>query len=116
MNRDFRQWLRGIWTSFCRWWKRLTQPNRKTARGNIFFTPIKLWSPKQPNNSVGLWEGCHPEMQISNVIGVEQFRNAPFLPIDNLMSQVQWRMPKSSRKATAGDVTIGSIKSDIQWD
>lgn len=116
MNNNFRLWLQGIWSSFWRWWKRTTQPKRRNSTGNILFTPIRLWSAQKPTNSVGLWAGCHPEESISPLLGVDQYRNAQFLPIENLMSQVQWRLPKATRKSASSDVTIGSIKSEIQWD
>jgi hypothetical protein len=116
MNIDLGIWLQRIWSSFCRWWKRTTQPRRKNSSSNILFTPIKLWSTKKPTNSVGLWAGSHPEEFISPLLGVEQLRNAQFLPIENLMSQVQWKLPKTVRKSASSDVTIGSIKSEIQWD
>ncbi len=107
------QWLKGIWTSFVRWCKRTVNPRKKT---NILFTPIRLWSRRTVTNSVGLWQDCHPDVKIKTVIGIENLRNAEFLPIEHLMSQVHWKLPKASRASVTNEVTIGSVKSEIQWD
>jgi hypothetical protein len=53
---------------------------------------------------------------ICALAGVEQFRNAESLTVANLMENVQWRVPKSTKKTSSSSSSVSSVQKEINWD
>jgi hypothetical protein len=97
----FWQWLKGIWSSFSRFVKRITNPNQGRRPSSL-----NLDNSNSPQTS------AHPA-HISPLVGISQFRNAESLTVGELMAKVQWRVPPTK---TASSASVGSVKDEINWD
>lgn len=95
----FWQWLKGIWSSFSRFIRRVINPNqgRRPSSAN------------SPNYSSSQVRNAH----ISPLVGISQFRNAESLTVGELMAKVQWRVPPTK---AASSNSVGSVKDQINWD
>lgn len=69
-------WLRGVWTSFCRFLHRLLRPNR-----------LKY---KDRQTQV------HSSLDVP-ITGISQIDGYAHLTVSGLLSKVQWRVSKPSR-------------------
>jgi hypothetical protein len=75
----FLSWLRGVWGKLGRMVRRLFYPNRGRRAQMVAHTP---------------------DTKISPLMGVEKIRQPQALTVEDLMEQVEWRVPKEDRDNT----------------
>ncbi|MCS6959297.1 MAG: hypothetical protein RMK91_04540 [Pseudanabaenaceae cyanobacterium SKYGB_i_bin29] len=73
--RGILRWLRGIWTSFCRWLNRLLRPNRLKYKDRQLQAQSEL------------------DIPITGISHIDGYTN---LTVSGLLSKVQWQLSKPS--------------------
>jgi len=81
-------WFKGILGSLNRWLKRLLLPKQGRRAKSISTSP----------------------MHSPPLLGIDKFRQAETLTVQELMAKVQWQFPKQAPK------TVASVREQIDWD